>query len=65
MPPFRETRDYVRKVIERYQAEGGVAVRQKPDAKPRGATKQKAAGNQAPGEVPATGGGGAVAASRN
>src|SRR5512143_2526564 len=27
VPPYRETRDYVRKVIERYQAEGGLLLR--------------------------------------
>ncbi len=80
VPPYRETRDYVRKVIARYQAEGGVIVRQQPAAESKGAARRKAATKpsaaqvergaatmqEAPAQAPATGAGaGGVAASRD
>jgi hypothetical protein len=48
VPPYRETRDYVRKVIRRYQAEGGAAVPQRPAAQKKGAAKRRAAAKPIP-----------------
>jgi soluble lytic murein transglycosylase-like protein len=42
VPPYRETRDYVRKVIQRYRAEGAEAAPQKPAAQKKGVAKRRA-----------------------
>ena len=56
VPPYRETRDYVRKVIQRYEAEGGTIVRREPtrptarrSARQAGAVREPAAGKAATG----------------
>ncbi len=44
VPPYRETRDYVRKVIQRYQAEGGTGTARKPKAARKGTRTSAASG---------------------
>jgi hypothetical protein len=60
VPPFRETRDYVRKVLERYGTEAASVVKQKRAANPNGSAKASAARAAAGG-----GAGGGAAKSRD
>jgi soluble lytic murein transglycosylase-like protein len=49
VPPYRETRAYVRKVLERYEGVGTTASKQKGAAKPNGSFKAFEAGSAAGG----------------
>ncbi len=54
VPPYRETRDYVRKVIERFEAEGGAVRREPsgPSGRTRGRAKPPGAAQPAPDTTP-------------
>ena len=52
VPPYPETRDYVRKVIRRYQAEGGKITPTKPAVPKKGAATAKAGAGESAGTTP-------------